>query len=137
MIDASHANSGKDHVRQAVVASEIAGQVAAGQAGIGGVMLESFLVAGRQEIGPEMTYGQSRHRRLHGLGHHGGCSGYPRGERARAALGGGRLTGARPAPGRRATSRCGRVGGVRRGTPPTRPGSGPPVLGRSWSWLST
>ncbi|GAA1831645.1 3-deoxy-7-phosphoheptulonate synthase [Luedemannella flava] len=59
VIDASHANSGKDHVRQAVVASEIAGQVAAGQAGIGGVMLESFLVAGRQEIGPEMTYGQS------------------------------------------------------------------------------
>ena len=59
VIDASHANSGKDHVRQAGVAAEIAAQVAGGQVGIGGVMLESFLVPGRQEIGPGMTYGQS------------------------------------------------------------------------------
>jgi 3-deoxy-7-phosphoheptulonate synthase len=59
VIDASHANSGKDHVRQATVAAEIGAQVAAGQHGVAGVMLESFLVAGRQEIGPDMTYGQS------------------------------------------------------------------------------
>ncbi|WP_020524920.1 3-deoxy-7-phosphoheptulonate synthase [Catelliglobosispora koreensis] len=61
VVDASHDNSGKDHVRQAIVASEIASQIAAGQAGIGGVMLESFLVGGRQDIAPgrELTYGQS------------------------------------------------------------------------------
>ncbi len=61
VVDASHDNSGKDHVRQAIVASEIASQIAAGQTGIGGVMLESFLVGGRQDIAPgrELTYGQS------------------------------------------------------------------------------
>jgi 3-deoxy-7-phosphoheptulonate synthase len=61
VIDASHGNSGKDHVRQAVVAAELGEQIAAGQAGIAGVMLESFLVEGRQELvpGATLTYGQS------------------------------------------------------------------------------
>ena len=60
MVDASHGNSGKDHRRQAEVAGEIADQVAAGEHGIAGVMLESFLVAGRQEPAPAgLTYGQS------------------------------------------------------------------------------
>jgi len=59
MIDASHGNSGKDHLRQAVVAGEIAEQVAAGQTGVAGIMLESFLVEGRQEIGPDLVYGRS------------------------------------------------------------------------------
>lgn len=60
VVDASHGNSGKDHVRQAEVAGEIAEQVAAGETGIAGVMLESFLVAGRQEPAPSgLTYGQS------------------------------------------------------------------------------
>ncbi|HWB37658.1 MAG TPA: 3-deoxy-7-phosphoheptulonate synthase, partial [Rugosimonospora sp.] len=59
IIDASHGNSGKDHVRQAVVAAEIGGQVAAGEKGIAGVMLESFLLPGRQDIGPDMEYGRS------------------------------------------------------------------------------
>ncbi|MGO1560502.1 2-keto-3-deoxy-D-arabino-heptulosonate-7-phosphate synthase I alpha [Actinomycetales bacterium JB111] len=60
VVDASHANSGKDHVRQAEVAREIAGTIAAGERGIAGVMLESFLVAGRQEPAPVgLTYGQS------------------------------------------------------------------------------
>ena len=60
VVDASHANSGKDHVRQAEVAREIAETVASGEAGIAGVMLESFLVAGRQEPAPSgLTYGQS------------------------------------------------------------------------------
>ncbi|MDI1464990.1 3-deoxy-7-phosphoheptulonate synthase [Catellatospora sp. KI3] len=61
VIDASHGNSGKSHERQAVVSDEIAAQVAAGQTGIGGIMLESFIVAGRQELdsGQPLTYGQS------------------------------------------------------------------------------
>ena len=59
IIDASHGNSGKNHVRQAEVARDIAGRIAAGEQGIAGVMLESFLVAGRQELGQDMTYGQS------------------------------------------------------------------------------
>ncbi|WP_017584374.1 3-deoxy-7-phosphoheptulonate synthase [Nocardiopsis valliformis] len=61
MIDASHANSGKDHVRQAEVAREIAAQVAEGQKGIIGVMLESYIEEGAQKLGDpaELTYGQS------------------------------------------------------------------------------
>jgi 3-deoxy-7-phosphoheptulonate synthase len=61
MVDASHGNSGKDHRRQPVVAAAIADQVAAGDRGLTGVMLESFLAAGRQEPGPPaaLTYGQS------------------------------------------------------------------------------
>ncbi len=61
VVDASHDNSGKDPERQAAAAAEIAEQVAAGNGAIAGVMLESFLVAGRQELGgPDpLTYGQS------------------------------------------------------------------------------
>ena len=61
MIDASHDNSRKDHARQAVVAREIAAQVGDGQCGIAGVMIESFLVPGRQELTDpgSLTYGQS------------------------------------------------------------------------------
>jgi len=67
MIDASHGNSRKDHERQAVVAREIAAQIGGGQRGIAGVMVESFLVPGRQELGQSahadrpraLTYGQS------------------------------------------------------------------------------
>ena len=61
MIDASHANSGKDHVRQVGVAQEIADQVAEGQKGIIGVMLESFIEEGAQKLGDPaaLTYGQS------------------------------------------------------------------------------
>jgi 3-deoxy-7-phosphoheptulonate synthase len=59
IVDASHGNSGKDHVRQAAVAREVGEQLAAGQDGIAGIMLESFLVAGRQDLGGELTYGQS------------------------------------------------------------------------------
>ncbi len=61
VIDASHDNSGKDHRRQPVVVADVAAQLAAGQHGIVGVMLESFLVAGRQELDPtrELRYGQS------------------------------------------------------------------------------
>ncbi len=59
MIDASHANSGKDHERQALVAVEVAALVTAGVP-ISGVMLESFLVAGAQSAqAAELVYGQS------------------------------------------------------------------------------
>jgi 3-deoxy-7-phosphoheptulonate synthase len=61
MIDTSHGNSGKDYRRQPLIAGEIAEQVAAGQDGIVGVMLESFLVDGRQDLaeGTSLVYGQS------------------------------------------------------------------------------
>lgn len=60
VIDASHDNSGKDPERQPIVVEDIAAQVAAGSRAIVGVMLESFLIAGRQELGSEeLTYGQS------------------------------------------------------------------------------
>jgi 3-deoxy-7-phosphoheptulonate synthase len=59
MIDCSHANSGKDHVRQAEVAHEMAARIGAGERGISGLMLESFLVAGSQPLTGELVYGQS------------------------------------------------------------------------------
>jgi 3-deoxy-7-phosphoheptulonate synthase len=61
MIDASHGNSQKDHLRQPQVARDIGAQIAAGEQGIAGVMLESFLVAGRQELRDpaSLVYGQS------------------------------------------------------------------------------
>jgi 3-deoxy-7-phosphoheptulonate synthase len=59
MIDCSHANSGKDHVRQAEVADEIAARIASGERGISGLMLESFLVAGAQPVDGPLVYGQS------------------------------------------------------------------------------
>jgi 3-deoxy-7-phosphoheptulonate synthase len=61
MIDTSHGNSEKDYRRQAGVARVIAEQVAQGEAGIVGVMMESFLVEGRQNLvdRADLTYGQS------------------------------------------------------------------------------
>ncbi|OBJ09946.1 3-deoxy-7-phosphoheptulonate synthase [Mycobacterium sp. 1465703.0] len=59
MIDCSHANSGKDHARQAEVTAEVSARIAAGERGIAGLMLESFLVAGAQSLGGELVYGQS------------------------------------------------------------------------------
>src|SRR5436853_2469763 len=50
MIDTSHGNSEKDHRRQPIVAQDIATQVAQGETGIIGVMMESFLVEGRQDL---------------------------------------------------------------------------------------
>ena len=59
VVDCSHANSGKDHVRQAAVVAEVAKSVRAGLP-ISGVMLESFLVAGAQSPDARpLTYGQS------------------------------------------------------------------------------
>jgi 3-deoxy-7-phosphoheptulonate synthase len=59
VIDASHDNSGKDPERQPLASEAIGEQIAAGSRAIVGVMLESFLVAGRQDVGGELTYGQS------------------------------------------------------------------------------
>jgi 3-deoxy-7-phosphoheptulonate synthase len=61
MIDASHANSRKIPARQVDVVSDIATQVARGSRSIFGLMLESNLVEGRQDVvdGQALTYGQS------------------------------------------------------------------------------
>jgi len=61
MIDFSHANSKKKHEGQIVVGHEVATQIEAGDARIMGVMIESHLVAGRQDIvaGTKPVYGQS------------------------------------------------------------------------------
>lgn len=61
IIDASHGNSERDHLRQPVVVEEIAAQIADGEIGIAGVMVESFLVAGRQDLvdPSRLVYGQS------------------------------------------------------------------------------
>lgn len=61
MIDCSHDNSGKDHTRQPAVVRDVAAQVADGERGIVGLMIESFLVEGRQDLvgSKAPTYGQS------------------------------------------------------------------------------
>src|ERR1700680_1276542 len=61
MIASSHANSGKRPDNQPLVIADIARQISDGEQRIMGVMIESNLVAGRQEILPGMalTYGQS------------------------------------------------------------------------------
>ncbi|GAB20476.1 putative 3-deoxy-D-arabino-heptulosonate 7-phosphate synthase [Gordonia effusa NBRC 100432] len=60
MVDCSHANSGKDHLRQAEVAGEIADMLSAGTTSISGVMLESFLEAGAQSPDAQpLIYGKS------------------------------------------------------------------------------
>ncbi len=61
VIDASHANSGKDPAHQPAVIDSIASQVAAGERQVVGVMVESHLVAGRQDLvaGRPLVYGQS------------------------------------------------------------------------------
>jgi 3-deoxy-7-phosphoheptulonate synthase len=61
MIDCSHANSSKDYRRQAEVARDIARQIESGERRIIGVMVESHLVEGRQELESAKTlvFGQS------------------------------------------------------------------------------
>jgi 3-deoxy-7-phosphoheptulonate synthase len=61
MIDASHGNSEKDHRRQPLVVREVAAQIAQGETGIIGMMMESFLIDGRQELSDpsKLVYGQS------------------------------------------------------------------------------
>ena len=61
MVDASHGNSAKIYARQIDVCTDLARQIASGEERIAGVMLESFLIGGRQNAKPgaPLTYGQS------------------------------------------------------------------------------
>jgi 3-deoxy-7-phosphoheptulonate synthase len=61
MIDASHGNSSKRYENQPKVIEAIAEQLEVGDTRIGGVMIESHLVAGRQDLvrGRPLVYGQS------------------------------------------------------------------------------
>ena len=61
MIDVSHANSRKQPENQPRVIENIAGQLEAGERRIMGVMVESHLLAGRQDVmpGQPLVYGQS------------------------------------------------------------------------------
>jgi 3-deoxy-7-phosphoheptulonate synthase len=61
MIDFSHANSSKQHQRQIEVGADVAAQIAGGETRIMGVMIESHLKAGRQDlvVGQPLEYGQS------------------------------------------------------------------------------
>ncbi|NJK60181.1 MAG: 3-deoxy-7-phosphoheptulonate synthase [Oscillatoriales cyanobacterium SM2_1_8] len=60
-IDCSHGNSSKDFNRQPLVLADLAQQIRAGQTAIAGVMIESHLVAGRQNLVAKdgLVYGQS------------------------------------------------------------------------------
>ncbi len=61
MIDLSHGNSAKDFTRQMVAGAAVAGQIAGGERRIMGVIVESHLVEGRQDLvpGKSLAYGQS------------------------------------------------------------------------------
>ena len=61
MIDFSHANSAKRPERQRDVCRDVGGQIASGEEAVMGVMIESHLVAGRQDVveGQPLVYGQS------------------------------------------------------------------------------
>jgi len=63
VVDASHGNSQKNHLRQLDVVHDLAAQIAAGEQAIRGVMLESNLVAGRQDLDQRdpgaLEYGKS------------------------------------------------------------------------------
>ncbi|TFV65552.1 UNVERIFIED_ORG: 3-deoxy-7-phosphoheptulonate synthase [Bacillus sp. AZ43] len=63
VVDASHGNSQKNHLRQIDVVHDLAGQIAGGERAIRGVMVESNLVAGRQDLDQRdpgsLEYGKS------------------------------------------------------------------------------
>ena len=62
MIDFSHANSRKQHDKQVEVGEDVARQIRRGNDNIIGVMIESHLVGGRQDLGQDsngLLYGQS------------------------------------------------------------------------------
>jgi 3-deoxy-7-phosphoheptulonate synthase len=69
MVDCSHANSSKDYQRQAAVAEDLARQVASGDRRITGVMVESHLRAGRQDLKPGQPL-------AHGVSITDGCLGW-------------------------------------------------------------
>lgn len=61
MIDASHSNSHKDYRNQPLVVEDVAGQIEGGDTRIFGIMVESNLIDGRQDlvVGKPLVYGQS------------------------------------------------------------------------------
>ena len=61
MVDCSHANAAKDFRRQSAVAADIGRQIAGGERRVVGVMVESHLVEGRQDLeaGKPLAFGQS------------------------------------------------------------------------------
>ncbi len=61
MVDCSHGNTGRDYRHQPEVARDVAKQIQDGQRHIIGVMIESFLVEGRQDLrtAESLRYGQS------------------------------------------------------------------------------
>lgn len=61
MVDASHANSNKDYTKQPQVLEDVCGQIGGGDQRICGVMIESHLVGGRQDLvaGQPLVHGQS------------------------------------------------------------------------------
>jgi len=61
MVDCSHANSGKDPERQAAVCRDLSARIGDGDHRLIGLMMESHLLAGRQDLTPgeSLTYGQS------------------------------------------------------------------------------
>ena len=61
IVDCSHGNSGKDEHRQAEVVRNIASRIAAGEQGITGIMMESFIEGGNQKAAPldQLVYGKS------------------------------------------------------------------------------
>jgi 3-deoxy-7-phosphoheptulonate synthase len=74
MVDCSHANSDKDHLKQLVVAEDVAKQIAGGSHAIFGVMLESFLVDGAQKH----VEGQPREKLVRGQSITDACLGWER-----------------------------------------------------------
>lgn len=59
MVDCSHGNCHKDHRRQGPVLDDVCRQLRSGSAGVFGVMIESNLVEGRQDLGGSLVFGQS------------------------------------------------------------------------------
>ena len=61
VVDCSHGNSGKDEGRQAEVVRELAARIGAGEPGIAGLMMESFIEGCNQPAGPldTLVYGRS------------------------------------------------------------------------------
>mmetsp|Transcript_8239 Transcript_8239/g.16429 ORF Transcript_8239/g.16429 Transcript_8239/m.16429 type:complete len:94 (+) Transcript_8239:1-282(+) len=55
MVDCSHGNSNKDHKNQPKVAEKVCEQIAAGNKGIIGLMIESHLCEGKQSLSPGET----------------------------------------------------------------------------------
>jgi 3-deoxy-7-phosphoheptulonate synthase len=75
MIDCSHDNSGKDHLKEPIVTRDVAAQIAAGERGIVGVMIESFLIEGRQDL-PKAEGGVDRDRLVYGQSITDACIGW-------------------------------------------------------------